>query len=459
MGLLALCGIVMLAGGCGGTAPFVANPGGRTLVYEPGAPNFDMEALPTVVDGRTGVRVYLNIPRASLVFLQQGAQYRAGYEVLVRIEDVRGKRTLDEHAWTDTVTVASYAATQVFSRVPAERFLPLAPGRYRVSVQMEDTGSEAQAVRTQAVRVPDLLDGAPAVAGVHLRVRQAGQGWAPFTSLHLPAEYDSLRAAADLYNLKGRTELHLALVQYPSDTTAAPPPFWFSPSHGTLPYMGVDYTEGDTLQRTRRTLDDPEPRTEIEFALPPLGAGHYRLFLSATAGKGRPLTFERAFSVVAPNFPFVTSLDEMIEALVYIATEREMAELRAAATPEQQQAAFDAFWGGLIPNRQKAAAAVKQYFARVEEANIAYSGFKEGWKTDRGMIYVVMGMPVEVRDELYERVWRYSYNTNLWPDFIFRRVRPYGTDTLYDNFLLLRHPQYEEFWDAAVERWREGRAL
>ena len=41
---------------------------------------------------------------------------------------------------------------------------------------------------------------------------------------------------------------------------------------------------------------------------------------------------------------------------------------------------------------QKAKSLIAIYYNRIQNANLHFTTFKEGWKTDRGMIYVVFGL-------------------------------------------------------------------
>ena len=53
----------------------------------------------------------------------------------------------------------------------------------------------------------------------------------------------------------------------------------------------------------------------------------------------------------------------------------------------------------------KAQSFMQNYFKRVREANRIYTHFKPGWKTDKGMIYIVFGRPKTIRTRAAEEVW------------------------------------------------------
>ena len=147
-------------------------------------------------------------------------------------------------------------------------------------------------------------------------------------------------------------------------------------------------------------------------------------------------------------------------ALVYIARKHELEHIQAAETPGEKKRRFDAFWGALIPEQNRAANLLKLYYSRIEEANRLYTTYKEGWKTDRGMIYILFGSPLYVDSQLEYELWRYNYDErDLIGSFAFTRRRLYASGGLFEAYLLEREPSYEAGWRRALRRWRRGEVL
>ena len=154
-------------------------------------------------------------------------------------------------------------------------------------------------------------------------------------------------------------------------------------------------------------------------------------------------------------------MEEMVEALAYVAYPREIEHIRAAPTPLEKKRRFDAFWGELLPNRRVAASLIERYYSRIEEANLLFTSFKEGWKTDRGMVYVILGPPGYVDRRLDGEVWHYATFAGRDPlhTFTFERVRTSEGDAVFENYVLQRRPYYEQVWFRALDRWRDGTVL
>ena len=75
---------------------------------------------------------------------------------------------------------------------------------------------------------------------------------------------------------------------------------------------------------------------------------------------------------------------------------------------KHQKLAVDRFWLSNIKNTTKALQVIELYYERVEEANKQFSNYKEGWKTDMGMMYILFGPPWYIENTLEQQIWRYS---------------------------------------------------
>lgn len=460
-GVLAL---VLTLMGCAGPRALDSADAGRTAAYAPGVPDFDLEVVPAGLEGEPGAALYLSIPHRSLRFVREAdTTYRATFETMIRVLDSRGRTRLREIGRMDTVRVATQAATQRFDPVVRRQTLTLDPSTYQIEVVLIDLESEAQAVRRQRVNIPDPAE-TPLLGGVRLEGYRPGAGtFEPVVSLHVPEVVDSLRAVLELYapahGSEPPTGARFRLLQMPADTAAADPLYWQQGLGGLLIYNGIRYDQADTLQVTERRLPPFEDDIRIEFVLPPLDPGVYRLEMEVDAAQAYPIP-PREVIVQGHAFPAVTTLDEMTQALAYIAFDDELERIRSAETPREQKARFDAFWGRLFSNRAKAAAVVEQYYSRVEEANLRFTSHKAGWKTDRGLLYILMGPPLFVEERPDREIWHYSYaDRDPLRTYVFERLQPMDEASILEHHVLQRRAYYDRVWRQAVERWRRGEAM
>ena len=152
------------------------------------------------------------------------------------------------------------------------------------------------------------------------------------------------------------------------------------------------------------------------------------------------------------RFPKFTRPEELIQPVLYVSQNQEMAELNSA---KQLKKALDRYWLTLLNgNTEAARRTIKSYYERVEEANRLFTTYKEGWKTDKGMIHIVMGPPDKVIKAKDREVWVYSQRANFSEiNFTFNR-RP--NQFVEDHYDLQRYIEYQPIWYPMVESWRSG---
>ncbi|MDX5338294.1 MAG: GWxTD domain-containing protein [Cyclobacteriaceae bacterium] len=151
-------------------------------------------------------------------------------------------------------------------------------------------------------------------------------------------------------------------------------------------------------------------------------------------------------------FPKVKDWEEMIQMVTYISTRKEHETLLLA---EDKKKALDEYWINLTRNPEVAKELIRNYFRMVEFANILFTDFKEGWKTDRGMVYIVMGPPQEVNFFEDREVWSYAgMDASSKIKFTFVRAKTILTPNFYT---LNRSRAYQPIWFKNISQWRSGK--
>lgn len=149
------------------------------------------------------------------------------------------------------------------------------------------------------------------------------------------------------------------------------------------------------------------------------------------------------------GFPFIITHEDMLEPLRYISTQKEFNRLEDF--PDTQYA-VDEFWLNSTSNVSMAQKQIKDFYNKVQYANIFFTSYKEGWRTDRGMLYIVFGQPSIVYRNGYREIWIYGEDRNFNSAvFEFRKVINPLTD---NDYSLMRNPTFKETWFRAVEMWR-----
>jgi GWxTD domain-containing protein len=144
----------------------------------------------------------------------------------------------------------------------------------------------------------------------------------------------------------------------------------------------------------------------------------------------------------------------MIEPLVYLTSGGEYDELKNAAN---KKLAVDNFWLDKAGDPDNARELIRIYYNRVYFANYYFTSFKPGWKTDRGMIFIMYGPPQSVTVTPEQEKWIYyknNFTTTVTFTFNYSRS-PYTTD----NYILQRAENYDAYWRTAVDSWRQGKVF
>lgn len=151
------------------------------------------------------------------------------------------------------------------------------------------------------------------------------------------------------------------------------------------------------------------------------------------------------------TFPGVSNSDEMINCTRYIMNKAEFEECKAAA---DQKAAIDKFWLTIGGSNERARELLKRYYGRVKEANKNFSSFTQGWKNDRGMIFIIFGPPTNTYRDSKSETWVYGNDGTVGSKrFIFQKTPNPFTD---NDYTLERSQFFQDPWYLAVDYWRQG---
>ncbi len=155
-----------------------------------------------------------------------------------------------------------------------------------------------------------------------------------------------------------------------------------------------------------------------------------------------------SFLIKKDPYPKYNKLADLKGPLLFVTTREENDQLGAAG---EDKAKFDRLILSITNDKERAKTFMRNYFKRVELANKLFTSFKEGWKTDRGMIFIVFGAPDEVQVNGAQEIWNYR---NPREQFYFTKA---GSVYHPDHYVLVRDKQYSENWYLTIDLWRKSR--
>jgi len=152
------------------------------------------------------------------------------------------------------------------------------------------------------------------------------------------------------------------------------------------------------------------------------------------------------------DFPELTMATQMIEPLRFITTNKEYISMQESEFPRD---GVEEYWLTVANSPDRARELIRTFYNRVEDANEYFSTHLEGWRTDRGIIFVIFGPPDVIYKSSQGESWIYG-NGKTKPSITYNFNSTYNPFSTND-MRLERNPEYKTYWYKAVDTWRQGR--
>jgi GWxTD domain-containing protein len=437
---------------------------GSDYTYKVGHPELRINAF-GFIDQEQGptLKITAEIVEGSLVYSQQNDSLTANIAVDIQIVDQEnGENIIESQRITKTVTSSNENITSSRETITIDYSQQVSPSRYEISVTVTDLNSKRQLTQTAETFIPETEEGEFTISNIQMYGKEIGSSWAPITGYDVQSSVDSLRFIFQIISpqTERRMTIDSRLVEFKSDTSLPRSMTRNNYSSSSIEYKGIDYDRQTVIQSTRRVLSDYSS-VFVEYKFTNQNRGNYRFEVTTKKEGDKDEQFNgRAFGVKSPNFPAVENIHELARPLAYLMDSKQYESLLEISDKDSLKQTIDRFWLKNIGNKQKTRSVIELYYTRVEQANKMFSNFKEGWKTDRGLIYVLFGKPFHTRDRLRTIIWYYSYNIED-PEYRFRFRQPKLNNKFYpfDHYLLQRRSYYHSRRYLQRDLWLSGRIL
>jgi len=142
------------------------------------------------------------------------------------------------------------------------------------------------------------------------------------------------------------------------------------------------------------------------------------------------------------NSQIENNLENSIKQLRYVASQTEIDKINSGKNEVEKIILFKEYWQLLDPSpNTERNEAFEDYYQKIQYSNNNFKSYTEGWLTDKGQIYIVLGKPTNIeksqdatRRVMYER-WVYGGREFIFADNNgfgdFRLVRPYSFNEKY----------------------------
>ncbi len=208
------------------------------------------------------------------------------------------------------------------------------------------------------------------------------------------------------------------------------------------PYVTIDQQTLRLNKDSSRTIPYNYNKAEFNGSKP----GIYLIRADSTKLRGlMKVNFKNAY-------PLLTKSDELIETLQYLFKEGEYEKMKKS---ENKKLSVDNFWIKISGNSEKAKELLKIWYNRATYSNYYFTSYKQGWKTDRGLIYIVLGPPDDIQHFDDAEKWIYL-NTKEDKQIELIFIQQLNSIS-FNDYTLIRENKYEPIWSKAINSWRSGR--
>lgn len=155
------------------------------------------------------------------------------------------------------------------------------------------------------------------------------------------------------------------------------------------------------------------------------------------------------------GYPLIAQRKNIAPPMRYITSDEEFEEL--AVGTDASKLKTEKIWASMSNDLPKTENLITTYYKRIQFANVYFTSYKEGWRTDRGLVYSIFGPPSSIYKTPKGEQWTYgTQNSTLDFEFTFEKaINPLTNN----DYILIRDDDKKTIWQKAVEYWRKGKVF
>ena len=364
-------------------------------------------AMPTMAPDSVVIFLYAKVSYDMLQFTLSDSIYHAQYQLTVLIRDAEDE-AIASNIHNKTITTREYDETNnklSFDKIQLE--FPVSPGEYKFFIELTDAETDIPISHEKSLSVPHFFNDRFKATDILFFHESAGDEPKQPTFPEIPAVHalSDSNFSAEMFICNDGTLDSIRIIQTILSKENEP----------VFEKVTVDVPLRGRKQPVKFNLDK-----NYRF-------GQYLLSIQITDGQRTEEVKHPFYIRWKDHTTLLPSLTQTVETLQYIMSTGEWKDLKALSMEEQEKA-IERFWAERDPDLSTEINELEEeYYTRVAFANHNFStwqGGMEGWKTDRGRIYILFGPPTDIErpittagNRLYYEIWYYSH---LQRRFVFR---------------------------------------
>ena len=401
----------------------------KEIKFNPRAKYFqDYLNFASTEPGKTRLDVFIQVPYSEIQFVKTVNGFESKYNLTVSIFDEDKENLQVEKSWSEKINAKEFNQTTSKSNYNLSmRSFNLESGKYLLRTTFEDIDSRKEYAAENIISIPK-LEPDFALSDIMLiskqTVTEGSNKIIPNVSRNVAAKKDGI-------------------------------PFFFEIYSSTAREVKIEYSVADgakeKIYKEEIIKQIDSGRTQMFHSVKDidLGLGNYVLTASVRDEKSDlNLSTNKSFISRWMGVPSsIKDLDKAVAQMIYIATSSELNEIEDTKSKEEKIQKYLDYWKKKDPDPQSEDNPVfDEYYRRIAFSNENFSHYIEGWRTDRGMVYIILGAPNNIDRHPFEydskpyEVWEY-YELNK--SFVFLDETGFGDyrliTPLYGDFFRYRN--------------------
>jgi GWxTD domain-containing protein len=373
-----------------------SQPENPTLYVQTGAKYFQ-DFLNFMDDNnQSRVDIFIQVPFAAVQFERTSKGFEGGYSVTVSIYMEDGETLYLEKLWNEKISTKSFKESSAKENFNLSyRSIKLTPGKYFIKTTVTDRDSRKEYFSNNYYNMKDFSK-KPSISDIML--------------------------IAQMTNVEGNNKIIPNVSRNVSENKKEINIFFEIYSDSSTEY-NIDYlvTNKDKkiLYEHSGKQSITEDKTQVFYTISDstlLSLGNYILTVRLKDNSNNILasTSKTFYSRWVGLPATVDNIDGAIDQLIYIANPDEIDHMEDGKDEEEKSKRFLEYWKSKDPSPGNDENEVfQEYFGRVNFANEQFSHYREGWQTDRGMVFIILGPPNNVDRHPFEydskpyEIWEY----------------------------------------------------
>ncbi len=378
-------------------------------------------------DGKSILEIYYSVSQQSLTYIKTENQYEAAALVQITISDITGSSIFFSDVYKSPSVIDDTSKNNINQKLIGQVNYLLENGKYKLSIMGSDFYDSIKSDQfEQEITVDFSGSGKVMISDIELStsIYKSDNTKSPFYKNTL----EIIPNPSGLYGMN-LNELHYYYEIYGLTENNISENY-------TINYSVNDLNNVNLISSSKQFKRKNDSKADFgKFIIDSLDRGSYffKVTISDTL-KNVNISSEKKFYIFNNSrIPVTTSdqndylkseysnkseaeIENDFDKMIYVMSDKDKDKFEELNTLNDKRKFLFEFWKAkdINPNTQVLESKIT-YFKRVSEANKSYKeAYTEGWKTDRGRIYIIYGQPDDVEKYPFEsqsksyEIWKYN---------------------------------------------------